>query len=39
MTVLRALVTTSCERVSVSHHYSRADVERVLTTVNRLAGS
>ena len=39
MTVLGALVTTSCERVSVSHHYSRADVERILTTVDRLPGS
>ena len=39
MTVLKSLVTTNCERASVSHHHSRAEVERVLTTVNRLAGT
>ena len=37
--VLEPLGIESCVRASVSHYNTRAEVEQMLATVNRLAGS
>ena len=38
-TVLEPLGIENCVRASVSHYNSRSEVEQLLATVNRLAGS